>query len=157
MTLEELKAERERVTEQRAALDRRRYELDLAIEEAEGRPFSHEARFARAVLAGDGAAMTEMCAENEAEYRLKYGAFPQQHIRDRAEALLLVGDCRFERGELVVVVPGAAARRAGIDLDAALAFGLQRGAVAGTEHGHSFPARTSGTETKIRGRRLGTG
>ena len=86
-TIEEMKAERSRVQDQVGVLTRRRYELDLAIEEAEGRPYSHEARFARAVLAGDGAAMTEICAEGEADYRRRFGKYPQEHIRKRAEVL----------------------------------------------------------------------
>ena len=71
------------------ALARERYEVTLAIEEVEGRPDSHEARFARAFLAGDGATMTRLCAEDTAkEYRTtgKWCAYQSEAERILAAA-----------------------------------------------------------------------
>ena len=67
------------------ALERRlsdeKYALYLRIEEAEGRPDSHRARFARASLAGDLDAMNRLCAENEANHIREYGHEPDAEVR----------------------------------------------------------------------------
>lgn len=69
---------------QRAALDRRRWTLIAAREEAEGRPDSQQCRFARAALAGDYAAMESLRIEGLREYRGQFGHFPEDAIYEKA-------------------------------------------------------------------------
>lgn len=69
-------------------LRRERYEIVLTIEEAEGRGEGHEARFARALLAGQLDVLDRLCAEGDAEYFRRWGHWPQQHIREQAAQLV---------------------------------------------------------------------
>ena len=74
------------------ALREERTRLTLGIEESEGRPDSHAARFARAELAGDVVAMEALCVESIAAFHRTYGEFPQEHIRQGAIRLLALDE-----------------------------------------------------------------
>ena len=69
------------------ALADEKYALHLRIEEAEGRPDSNRARFARAALAGDIAAMNRICAENEANWIRDYGVERDHDVREEGRRL----------------------------------------------------------------------
>jgi hypothetical protein len=87
MTPAEMKARLEEIEAEESQLRSERDRLTLAIEEAEGRPDSLEARFARAAMARDHAAMTRLCAEGRTAFRRKHGSWPQQEIEDEAQRL----------------------------------------------------------------------
>lgn len=73
MTPAEMRARIAQIDRVAAALTRESRALVLAIEEAEGRPDSGEARFARALLAGDHVAMQaaiDQCARESEEKRV---------------------------------------------------------------------------------------
>lgn len=88
MSAADLRAQLADVDSQSAALDRDRRRLILAIEIEEGRPDSNEARFSRAMLAGDIAAMGELCAESHADYARRWGEMPNESTTRRARELL---------------------------------------------------------------------
>lgn len=75
---------KERLARARAANEaaiREVYAAELAVEEAEGRPDSHAARFARAVLEDRLMDMERLALESEVEYRQQY---PDRHAAQEA-------------------------------------------------------------------------
>lgn len=86
MTVDEMRARLDQIWIEEQALRKEHYRLTLAVEEAEGRPKSKDARFARACLAGDLKAMDEICAEDTADYYRKTGRWSTH--QPRAEKIL---------------------------------------------------------------------
>ena len=82
-TVVELGIELEAVRAEESRLSSARYALILAIEEAEGRPDSSDARFARAVLANDEAGMTAARIAGLSSFRARYGHFPEEPLYRR--------------------------------------------------------------------------
>lgn len=86
MIATDLRAQLAAIEEQERALSLEKSRVYLAIEEAEGRPQSIEARFARAALAHDLDAMTAIHVEQLTAYRRDFGALPDEDVRQRALA-----------------------------------------------------------------------
>jgi hypothetical protein len=85
VTVTEMRARIERINLVSTALTRESRSLVLAIEEAEGRPGSSEARFARALLAGDQKGMQDAIEQGERERE-------EQRVAAEAEAASLMAE-----------------------------------------------------------------
>jgi len=86
MTAAELREALDLNADESARLGRERSALTLALEEAEGRPDSPAAKFARAHLANDLHAMDAARVESVAAYVRQYGHAPDDEVRAAALA-----------------------------------------------------------------------
>jgi len=105
VTAAEIREALERNADESARLGLERSALTLALEEMEGRPDSSAAKFARAHLAGDLAAMDVARVEGIAAYVRQYGHAPDEEVRVAALAEVakddeggFIGEGRFLPG-----------------------------------------------------------
>ena len=89
MTTTEIRESLAAIDSAMSQLSDSKYALVLALEEAEGRPESREARFARAALSHDVDAMTRLCAEGQVANIRRYGPDP---VRAEVERILAERD-----------------------------------------------------------------